>query len=139
MYKQKSFFVCPVCHETGTDNTSLSHWVRSKSGSVVCPTLLGNACAECGDSGHTTKKCLERKREERDLRRSLYQIEAAASHTTTLSSYYPEYIDDQQQREEQREEELKRILSNAKKNNHDNRKDEVHEKEKQIIRVFNVV
>lgn len=125
--KQKPFFVCPVCHETGTDITSLSHWVRSKTGSVVCPTLLGQKCSTCGDSGHLSKKCLERKREERDLRRHLYRIEAATTINRSLIIHQPV---------SRREEELKRIFSNTKK------KPEVAhitEKEKQIIRVFNVV
>jgi len=74
MYLTKKF-VCPVCHYR-TLNGHLEHWVRSKSGgNVVCPTLLGITCRQCGDSSHTTKKCIETKRDERDRRRKLYKSE----------------------------------------------------------------
>jgi len=74
MYLTKNF-ECPVCHYR-TLNGHLEHWVRSKSGmSVVCPTLLGIPCRQCGDSSHTTKKCIETKRDERDRRLQLYKSE----------------------------------------------------------------
>ena len=71
MSKKQSAFVCPVCHDTTMDG-HLKHWVRNQNGSVVCPTLLGIACGVCGDRSHTTKKCLQKKREDRALRRSMY-------------------------------------------------------------------
>ena len=64
-------FLCPVCHDTTLDG-QVNHWVRNQNGCVVCPTLLGIACGVCGDCGHTTKKCLEKKREDRAQRRSMY-------------------------------------------------------------------
>ena len=69
--RNKKSFLCPVCHDTTLDG-HLNHWVRNQNGSVVCPTLLGIACGVCGDVNHTTKKCLEKKREDRARRRSMY-------------------------------------------------------------------
>lgn len=68
----KKSFLCPVCHDTTLDG-QVNHWVRNQNGCAVCPTLLGISCGVCGDSSHTTKKCLQKKREDRARRRSMYK------------------------------------------------------------------
>ena len=134
--KQKPIFVCPVCNESGPNTTSLSHWVRSEHGSVICPTLSGQRCGECGENGHTTKKCLEMKRELRDKRRRQYQAQQqqpeqnfSAVHQSTGVQIrrYGAYG-----AESKREEELRRIISDVKK-----KPEVINEKDRQIVRVFN--
>lgn len=50
--------LCKVCRDAGKSEAEYqSHWVRSKSGKVVCPTLLSQRCRSCGKSGHTVKYC----------------------------------------------------------------------------------
>lgn len=136
--KLKPIFVCPVCNETGIDNTSLSHWVRSNNGSVICPTLLGQKCGECGESGHTTKKCLERKRALRDQRRSLFMKQASSGggqeqeqQIRILSAQPPK--NGAYGAETRREEELRRIIADVRK-----KPEVIDEKDRQIVRVFNV-
>ena len=49
---------CKVCRDAGkSEEEYLSHWVRSKSGKVTCPTLLSQNCRNCGKNGHTIKYC----------------------------------------------------------------------------------
>ena len=50
--------ICKVCRDAGKSESEYkSHWVRSKSGKVTCPTLLSQSCRSCGKSGHTVKYC----------------------------------------------------------------------------------
>ena len=87
MYKQspaKKQFECPVCHDSTKDG-HVEHWVR-RNGSAVCPTLLGIRCGECGDTTHTTKKCLEKKREDRDRRRRLFKLNMHSASGDTVKS-----------------------------------------------------
>ena len=50
--------ICKVCRDAGKSEAEYqSHWVRSKSGKVTCPTLLSQSCRSCGKSGHTVKYC----------------------------------------------------------------------------------
>ena len=57
--KNKKF--CKVCKDAGKlESEYTSHFVRDfpgPSGKTVCPTLLGQQCRCCGETGHTYKYC----------------------------------------------------------------------------------
>lgn len=52
---------CKVCFDAGkTEKEYTSHYVKSTpgpTGKVVCPTLLIQACLNCGQPGHTSGYC----------------------------------------------------------------------------------
>jgi len=52
---------CKVCHDSGkTEAEYTSHFVKSEPGTkgkVVCPTLLGQGCSYCHETGHTVSYC----------------------------------------------------------------------------------
>lgn len=130
MYKQspsRKQFECPVCHDSTKDG-HLNHWVRSQSGSAVCPTLLGIRCSECGDTTHTTKKCLEKKREDRDRRRKLFKMNMTQS---SSSSEAPESAPAAAEHL-RKVEELKRITADKAVGKEDDHK----KKDTQFARVF---
>jgi len=123
--RNKNTFVCPVCHDTTLDG-HLKHWVRNQNGCVVCPTLLGIACDVCGDLSHTTKKCLEKKREDRARRRSMYMSEygGVVSGGVVSGAKTPTTVVDHHRKVE----ELKRIASDTPPI--------VENKKKEVRRVF---
>jgi hypothetical protein len=51
---------CKVCIDAGkTPEEYTSHWVKDRSGTVVCPTLLNQKCLMCGNFGHTSSYCTQ--------------------------------------------------------------------------------
>ena len=56
---------CKVCFDAGKPASEYnSHYVKSSpgpNGKVACPTLLNQACLNCGQPGHTSGYCLEPK------------------------------------------------------------------------------
>lgn len=115
--RNKKSFVCPVCHDTTLDG-QVNHWVRNQNGGgVVCPTLLGIACGVCGDCSHTTKKCLQKKREDRARRRSMYM--------SVVSSEYISEVNKSEVDHNRKVEELKRISADTPPTIIENKKKEV--------------
>jgi hypothetical protein len=47
---------CKVCHDAGKTDYS-SHWLKDKTGKIVCPILLKTECRYCHKMGHTVKYC----------------------------------------------------------------------------------
>jgi len=117
-------FLCPVCHDTTLDG-QVNHWVRNQSGCAVCPTLLGIACGVCGDCRHSTKKCLDKKREDRARRRSMYMSVTNESGGVVVKSGVVITAAADQAR---KVEELKRITADKPST--------VGNKKKEIMRVF---
>ena len=62
---------CKVCHDAGkSESEYTSHFVKSTTGIVICPTLLEQKCRFCGLMGHTVKFCTvlaQRKKNEEKL------------------------------------------------------------------------
>ena len=140
MYKQtpsRKQFECPVCHDSTKDG-HVEHWVR-RNGSAVCPTLLGIRCGECGDTNHTTKKCLEKKREERDRRRTLFKLNMHSYSTGDMvkSTAATESVPPAEHL--RKVEELKRISADKAiggKGGDDDDESKTNKKDAQFIRVF---
>jgi len=57
---------CKVCFDAGKSASEyMSHYVKSApgpNGKVACPTLLNQACLNCGQPGHTSGYCVEPKK-----------------------------------------------------------------------------
>ena len=124
--KKQSSFVCPVCNDTSFDG-HLEHWVRNQgNGSVVCPTILGISCGVCGERSHTTKKCLEKKREDRARRRSVYM---SASDMRESESKGVLICNNSKSEQVRKVEELKRITA-------DTPIVKIEKKERSFMRVF---
>jgi len=126
--RNKKSFLCPVCHDTTLDG-QLNHWVRNQNGGgVVCPTLLGIACGVCGDVNHTTKKCLEKKREDRARRRSMYMSVVSDEYglLSGATSRVKEAVD-----HTRKVEELKRITADTPSTT-----TTIENKKKEVRRVF---
>jgi hypothetical protein len=47
---------CKVCHDAGKSDY-MSHWLKDKTGKIVCPILLKTECRYCHKMGHTVKYC----------------------------------------------------------------------------------
>ena len=61
---------CKVCKDAGkTETEYTSHYVKTKTGKVICPTLLNQSCKYCRQSGHTVKFCPTLKLNEKNKRR----------------------------------------------------------------------
>lgn len=55
---------CNFCRDAGKPEREYSsHFVKDKTGKVVCPTLLAVQCPCCGEKGHTAKFCTAEKKE----------------------------------------------------------------------------
>ena len=69
---------CKVCHDAGKpEKEYTSHYVRSlpdRNGKtiVTCPILLSTTCNHCGEIGHTTKFCHNRKNNIKNYKRDEY-------------------------------------------------------------------
>lgn len=49
---------CKVCRDAGRpESVYTSHYVKDRSGNVICPTLLNQECRYCFKKGHTVKFC----------------------------------------------------------------------------------
>jgi hypothetical protein len=49
---------CKVCQDSGkSEKIYTSHYVKDRSGAVICPTLLAQECRYCFKKGHTIKFC----------------------------------------------------------------------------------
>ena len=49
---------CNMCFNAGKPASEhKSHWLRDKSGAVVCPYLLSMECSYCHEKGHTKSHC----------------------------------------------------------------------------------
>ena len=127
----KKSFVCPVCHDTTLDG-QVNHWVRNQNGGgVVCPTLLGIACGVCGDCSHTTKKCLQKKREDRARRRSMYMSVVSSEYISevnksgVISGVNKSEVNKSEVDHNRKVEELKRISADTPPTIIENKKKEV--------------
>ena len=120
--RNKKSFVCPVCHDTTLDG-QVNHWVRNQSGCAVCPTLLGIACGVCGDCRHSTKKCLEKKREDRARRRSMYMSVVSSEYISGVNK--SEEGNKSEVDHNRKMEELKRITADTPPTIIENKKKEV--------------
>ena len=51
-------FHCKMCKDAGkSESVYTGHRVKDSTGTVICPTLLGYKCTQCGKKGHTIKYC----------------------------------------------------------------------------------
>ena len=58
---------CKVCFDSGkTVKEYSNHWVKDKTGKVICPTLLSLKCRYCDKTGHTVKFCTMLKNREKN-------------------------------------------------------------------------
>tara|TARA_B100000214_G_C23962342_1_gene625906 strand:+ start:646 stop:1113 length:468 start_codon:yes stop_codon:yes gene_type:complete len=64
---------CKVCKDAGkTEIEYTSHYVKDKSGKIICPTLLNQACKYCRQKGHTVKFCPTLKLNEKNKKQEEY-------------------------------------------------------------------
>jgi len=64
---------CKVCKDAGkTETEYTSHYVKDKSGKIICPTLLNQACKYCRQKGHTVKFCPTLKLNEKNKKQEEY-------------------------------------------------------------------
>ena len=63
--KSKTTPFCKVCFDAKKpESIYTSHFVKSApgpDGQIICPTLLNQACRNCGQLGHTTSYCVKTK------------------------------------------------------------------------------
>lgn len=73
---------CKVCKDAGKcEKEYTNHFVKNKTGNVICPTLLNQECRYCKGKGHTVKFCSTLKKklkdERNDDRYEKYQLKKA--------------------------------------------------------------
>ena len=54
---------CTICKNSGkSEGQYTSHNVKSKTGAVICPTILQNICSICNIKGHFNSRCPNKKK-----------------------------------------------------------------------------
>jgi len=74
--KEVKSSIVPVCRHCENMGLPSDHWLRSKSGELLCAVLLANKCSYCRLPGHTLKLCPELKaKHERLNSKTVPQVE----------------------------------------------------------------
>ena len=80
--KTKGKPFCKVCFDAGKPESGYaSHYVKSSpgpNGKIVCPTLLNQACRNCGQPGHTSSYCDQTRIQTPSALQRIQPISAAA-------------------------------------------------------------